>query len=271
MLDIRHLAYSHPRGIIDVCKPPGRVREQSTGTMDTLITLTWSEGVSDLEAELFVHSVNQALNWLYFRRSDVFFDPPLRVQVYGTWIIPSLVRQQPYWGTQWYIDASYDGETGRIVGPSFLELLRNEPWQKASPHLDMILVDEDLTDMPAPLARRQPHYYSLGTSYPERAAVISVHRLRSLESNALKEAALRRLVRHHLGHLLGVPPFGDTQHIQRRGLETHCTHLCVMRHAETLDQLLTLVEEEASSPWPFCPRCTSALHSTVVTHAGNWN
>ena len=111
---------------------------------------------------------NQTLNWLYFRRSDVFFDPPLVVQVYGNWVIPSLIDQSPYWGTQWYVDAAYDSEADRVVVPSYLELVRNEPWQKLSPHLDLALLDEDLTDMPAPLARRRPDYYSLGSSYPKR-------------------------------------------------------------------------------------------------------
>jgi hypothetical protein len=239
--------------------------------MDASLTLTWSEGVSDLEAEVLVRAVNQTLNWLYFRRSDVFFDPPLRVLIYGNWVIPSMIDQYPYWGTQWYIDASYDRESDRVVAPSFLELVRNEPWQKASPHLDLALLDEDLTDMPAPLARRRTDYYSLGTSYPERAAVMSVNRLRALESNQIKEQALTRLVRHHLGHLLAVPPFDDRDHVQRRGLETHCTHPCVMRHPETVEQLVAYTLEEAASSWPYCPRCTAALHSAIVLRAGNWN
>jgi hypothetical protein len=255
----------------------GRAARGSLNTIDRVrimvasITLTWSEGVSELEADVLVRAVNQTLNWLYFRRSDVFFDPPLRVHVFGNWVIPSLVDQHPYWGTQWYIDSSYDGEADRIVAPSFLELVRNEPWQKTNPHLDLALLDEDLTDMPAPLARRRRDYYSLGTSYPERAAVMSVFRLRGLESNEVKTAALWRLVRHHLGHLLAIPPFGTLEHVSRRGLETHCNNRCVMRHAETVQQLVALALEEAPDAWSFCPRCTAALHSAIVLRAGNWN
>ena len=98
-----------------------------------------------------------------------------------------------------------------------------------------------------------------------------MNRLRRLESNDVKRAALTRLVQHHLGHLLAVPPFGDREHVQRRGLEMHCTNRCVMRHAETVEQLVALAQEEASSSWPFCPRCTAGLHSAIVLRAGNWN
>ncbi len=239
--------------------------------MDSSLTLAWSEGVSDLEAEVFVQAVHQTLNWLYFRRSDAFFDPPLRVQVYGNWVIPSLVDQYPYWGTQWYIDNTYDGESDRVVAPEFLELVSNEPWQKADPHLDLALIDEDLTDMPAPLARKRADYYSLGTSYPERAAVMSVHRLRALESSDLKTVALTRLVRHHLGHLLAVPRFDEHVHVLRRGLEMHCTNRCVMRHAETLDQLVAFALEEGAQGWGFCERCTSDLHSAILRRSVNLN
>ncbi len=239
--------------------------------MESTLSLSWSAGVTSFEAEVFVQAVHQLLNWLYFRHSDAFFDPPIRVQVYGNWIIPSLVNQFPYWGAQWYVEASYDGQAGRVVAPSYLELVRNEPWQKESPHLDLALLDEDLTDMPAPLARRRADYYSLGTSYPERAAVMSVRRLRALETPEFVAAALTRLVRHHMGHLLSVPPFGDQSHVQRRGLETHCTNRCAMRHPESVEQLMSYCLEEAADPWPFCPRCTAALHSAIVLRSGNWN
>lgn len=233
--------------------------------------LSWSEGVSEPEAETLVHAVQAVLNWLYFRRFDVFFDPPVRLHVFGNWVIPSLVNRHDYWGTQWYVDTAYDPASERVLGPQYLELVRQEPWQRAEPHLDLSLIDQDLTDMPAPLARQRPGYYSLGTSYPELAAVISVHRLRAIADAPTRELALRRLVQHHLGHLLAVPGFGERQFVQRRGLEMHCVNRCVMRHAETVEQLVALALEERSLGWPFCPRCTAHLHSAIIRRAGNWN
>ncbi len=239
--------------------------------MGTSISLTWSAGVSDWEAEVFTRTVLETLHWLYFRWPDAFFEPPIRVQVYGNWIIPARVNQEPYWGSQWYVDASYDQELGRVIAPVYLELVRNEPWQQLSPHLDLALLAEDLTDFPSPLAHHRPDYYSLGASLPGQVAVMSVYRLRALVEDSGRRLALARLVRHHLGHVLAIPPFERRQQVLRRGLEMHCTNRCVMRHAETVPQLLAFAEDEAQAPWHFCAACTQALHSVVVTHAGNWN
>ncbi len=235
------------------------------------ISLTWSEGITDWEADVFTRTVHETLHWLYFRRLDAFFDPPIRVQVFGNWIIPAMVGQGPYWGSQWYVDASYDHELGCVIAPSYLELVRNEPWQRMTPHLDLALLEEDLTDFPAPLARHRPDYYSLGASFPGQAAVMSVSRLRALEDDEEQRLALARLVRHHLGHVLAIPPFERQDRTLRRGLELHCTNCCTMRHAETVEQLLAYARAEAREPWRFCPTCTEALHTVMILHGGNWN
>lgn len=239
--------------------------------MTTSISLTWSAGVTDWEAEVFTRTVHETLHWLYFRRPDAFFDAPIRVQVLGNWIIPAIVGQAPYWGTQWYVDSAYDRELGQVIAPVYLELVRNEPWQQTASHLDLALLDEDLTDFPAPLARHRPEYYALGASFPGQAAVMSVHRLRELAEQSERRMALARLVRHHLGHVLAIPPFERREQTLRRGLEMHCTNRCAMRHAETVPQLLAYAEDEARAPWHFCAACTRALHSAVIAHAGNWN
>jgi hypothetical protein len=239
--------------------------------MATAISLMWSEGVSDAEAEVFSRTVHQTLHWLYFRRPDAFFDPPIGVRSFGNWVIPAMVGRASYWGTQWYVDSAYDRDLGRVIAPVFLELVRREPWQQTDPHLDLALLDEDLTDFPAPMARHRPGHYSLGASFPGQAAVMSVYRLRELESEAQQRLALARLVRHHLGHVLAIPPFERRERVLRRGLEMHCTNPCVMRHPERAAQLLAMAEEESRLPWHFCELCTAALHSVVVAHAGSWS
>jgi hypothetical protein len=239
--------------------------------MSISLSLTWSEGVTDWEAEVFTRTVHETLHWLYFRRPDAFFDPPIRVQTFGNWVIPAMVGQSSYWGSQWYVDSAYDRELDRVIAPVYLELVRNEPWQRATPHLNLALLQEDLTDFPAPMARQRPDYYSLGASFPGQAAVMSAHRLRALAEGAQQRLALARLVRHHLGHVLAIPPFERRQQVLRRGLETHCTNHCAMRHAETVAQLLAYAEDEARLPWHFCAPCTAALHSAIVAQAGNWS
>ena len=239
--------------------------------MSISISLTWSAGVTDWESEVFSRAVHQTLHWLFFRHPDAFFDPPIRVETFGNWEIPAIAGREPHWGTQWYVDSAYDRDLGRVIAPVYLELVRRAPWQETTPHLDLALLEEDLTEFPAPLARQRRDHYCLGTSYPGQAAVMSVYRLRMLAEFTGRERALTRLVRHHLGHVLAIPPFERTERVRRRGLETHCTNRCAMRHPQTVAQLLAYIDDEKGMGWPFCPECTSALHSVIVAQAGNWN
>ena len=239
--------------------------------MPKSISITWSEGVLEQESDVLVQTIDRTLKWLYFRHPTAFFDPPLPVRVYGNWVIPALVAERPYWGTQWYVNSSYDQRVHRVIAPTFLELVRQEPWQRANPHLDLALLDQDLTDFPSPLARLRPDHYCLGTSFPGRAAVMSVHRIRNLADPAVRELALARLVRHHLGHVLGIPQFARQEQVARLGLEMHCTNRCVMRHAATVEQLAALAVEEVDRGWPFCGHCTRGLHSIIVEQTQSWN
>lgn len=239
--------------------------------MPKSISLTWSEGVTEAESELLIQTIEQVLKWLYLRHPQALLDPPFRVTAYGNWFIPALIPDKPYWGTQWYIDSSYDAQLDRVIAPTFLELLRHEPWQRQDPHLDLALLDHDLTDFPAPLARLRPDRYSLGTSFPGAMAVMSCYRVRRLADEQTRELAMARLVRHNLGHVLGVPQFTRRQHVQRLGLESHCTRRCVMRHAATVKELARLALEEGEMGWPFCEQCTQDLHSVIVRHSHVWS
>jgi hypothetical protein len=239
--------------------------------MPKSISLAWSPGVSEKESEILTETVERALMSLYLRYPEALAARPLPVRVFGNWIIPALFPDNPYWGVQWYLDASYDAQVKQVIAPTYLELVRKEPWQQLEAHYDLVLLDEDLTDFPTPLARLRPDYYSLGTSLSGIAAVFSVYHVRHLAEEHLQELALRRLVLHHLGHALGVPSFARSQQVGRRGLELHCTGSCAMRHASSLEELAGYALEEAESAWPFCALCTADLYGIVISHARDWN
>jgi hypothetical protein len=239
--------------------------------MSRFVSVTWSEGVTDPESEILTKAIDQVLKWLYLRHPEALLDPPIRVRVFGNWVIPALVPHHPYWGTQWYIDSSYNQELQRLIAPVFLELVRQEPWQRLDPHFDLALVDQDLTDFPLPLARLHSDHHSLGTSLPGTAAVMSLYRLRALADESLRDLTLARLARHHLGHVLGVPQLTRKEQVSRLGLEMHCTNVCTMRHAATIEELAELAREESEMGWPFCEACTRTLHSVIVRYAQNWS
>jgi len=234
--------------------------------MTKFISVTWSEGVREPESQVLTGTIERTLKWLYLRRPTALTDPPIRVRVFGNWVIPALVPDRPYWGTQWYIDTSFDGEVQRVIAPVFLELVRLEPWQRVDPHFDLALLDQDLTDFPSPLARLRREHYTLGSSFPGTTAVMSVNRLRRLVDGQMQTLALARLTNHHLGHVLGVPGFTRQEQVARLGLELHCTNPCVMRHAATVEELAECAREESEMGWPFCELCTCELHSIVARY-----
>lgn len=240
--------------------------------MPKWISVTWSEEVTDSESQTLTRTIAQTLTRLYLHNPVALADPPIQVRTFGNWVIPALGRDHPYWGAQWYIDASYDENVQRVIAPVFLELVRQEPWQRADPHFDLALLAQDLTDFPTPLARLRPERYTLGASFPGTAAVMSVYRLRAIAGDEPQRLALARLVRHHMGHVLGAPSLTRKEQVRRLGLEMHCTSpVCAMRHASTVDECVEMAYEEAQSGWPFCDLCTSDLHSTITRYALVWS
>jgi len=239
--------------------------------MTNSLSVNWSEGVNDQESGILTAVIDQVFRYLFLHVAPALTEPPIKVRVFGNWVIPALVPDKPYWGTQWYIEESYESDVAQVIGPTFLELVRREPWQLANPHYDLALLDDDLTDFPLPLARLRPDHYAMGTSLPGMSAVLSVYRLREIADERLCNLALGRLVRHNLGHVLGVPDPTREANKVRFGLETHCTNRCVMRHAATVDDLARLAIEEADLGWPFCAQCTSELYSVIIHHALVWN
>jgi len=239
--------------------------------MSKSISVTWSEGILKEEIEILKNTIEQVLNYLFLRRPLALKTSPLRLRVLGTQPMPSLTSNRSHEGTQWYVDSSYNPELKQVIAPLFLELVRQSPWQRINPNFNLALLDRDLTDFPSPLAQLRPDRYSLGTSYPGKTAVMSVHRVRSLSEDQVRHLAIARLVRHHLGHVLGVPTFERKENVSRLGLEMHCTNRCVMRHAANVKQLAAYAIEESEIGWQFCERCTQALNSVVIDYTYNWN
>ena len=238
--------------------------------MATFVSLTWSEATAQAHSEVFVQTVNDVLQWLLLRHPGQAGHGALDVRIFGPWVIPGLMPDQPYWGTQWYVDRAFDAESGSIIAPLFLELVRHEPWQQSDPHYDLALVAESMTAYHPRLMPAETQGRCLSASIPGLAAVISTAPLVDLPP-PLAEAALARLVRHSLGHALELPSPDRTKDVERHGAERHCTNRCVMRHAENVAALISLTRDEQRLGWPYCEACTTDLHSVMVKHGHEWN
>lgn len=229
------------------------------------VSIMWSEGVDPKEAEIAITMIYQLLQIIHQNTRKLGFAlPPTALRPFGTWVIPTLPEGSPYSSTGWYLDSSYRSELNQIDAPAFLELVRNEPWQRKTPHYDIALIDTDLTDTIERTTGEGYSRYSLSSILPGVASVISVKRLHEIADEEQRLLALRRLVVHTFGHLMEVPQHNRTSDVCFEYGELHCTNRCVMRHAATVSEIITLAEEEVESNTLFCSSCHKGLLATAV-------
>ena len=227
------------------------------------VSIMWAEGVTEAEARTVVSTVRDLLKAIYdiCLKAGVLLGPTA-IRPFGTWVIPSMPPGDPYSGTHWYIDTAYDRALGQVVAPRFLELVRNEPWQRANPHFDVAVLDRDLAD-PARQGVGETHFV-LSSALPGTAAVISVHRLREeVPDQRRRLRALKRLVVHNFGHVLEVP--SERGHaVETTDGDRHCTNLCVMRRADSVDSLLSAADEEDAADVLLCRDCRDDVLRSVM-------
>ena len=224
--------------------------------------MMWSQDVRDIEAGVAVHIVEELISGLYRRHWPLgLVSPPVGLRAFGTWVLEGVAEGSPYWGAQWYIEQSTEPSVEKIVGSRFLSLVKAEPWQQADPHYDLALVAQDLIASDDALASA-PDSFVLGATVPGLAAVVSVYRLRKILGIHEWQLALRRLVLHFFGHVIGLPggtyATDDAPH--------HCSNVCVMREAPDTRELVRLATEEEGAEVAFCQDCSERLKSIITGH-----
>jgi hypothetical protein len=220
------------------------------------ISLTWTDEIDDDEAIVFVGTVQKAIQiaWEQLPREGTLVPPP-ELRPFGNWVLENADPEMDYASFQWYLDSAIDRETGSLRTDRFLELVLREPWQQRAPHYDLSLVHMPLQD-------GQGHFIS-GLAVRGRAAILSVHCLRSLQDNWLALIVLRRLTMHYVGQMLAVP-IPDV-----RGT-MDCQAVCVMRPADTLARLIAYSEQEINAGTSYCEQCRLEMGQRLVgSHFGN--
>ena len=228
------------------------------------VSIMWTQGVDTAEAQLVITAVRDFLRQVYSVGHQAGLAlTPTTIRPFGTWYIPSQPEGTPYWGTHWYIDNSFDPSRQQVVGTRFLELVREEPWQKSNPHLDVAVIDRDLVDK-VPRAAETEVEFALGATVPELATVLSVYRLRGLVRPEQRERALRRLVFHQFGEMIGLPSRSRRAGVEIIGDRRHCTNRCVMRRSDTVEQLVLAAEQEQGDRIALCEQCQHDLIEITV-------
>lgn len=201
------------------------------------IHICWDSDLTGIEAEAVIEGINEIA--LVAKR---------QVRVFGSnsWF------NGDYYSANWYVNNSRR-RGSQVNAADMLNLLHLEPWQE-QPHIDLLVTSKDL------YSSNHNLNYVFGMAYPEwNVAVQSIFRFRQagLRGNELK-LNIRRVVRHEVGHLLGMAAESRVNTVESCG--SHCANpVCTMRQGLSVAawQILTKMENKAGIL--FCPDCLSDL------------
>lgn len=181
-----------------------------------------------------------------------------QIRPFGDWVILMMPRGSAYSSVDWYLGRSRTVDGARIDGLAYLRLVEMEPWQSSTPHFDVALVGQDLSD---------GHGQSvLALARAGLAAVASVHQLRRYGGEEERIVRLSSLVAHSLGRALGIPLADRAAgSLMRAGQDVFCTNECAMRAAASPDDLAAF-DAETAEQWGFyCEACQRDAEAVIVS------
>jgi len=228
----------------------------------TFISLTWTEGISDGEAKVLIHTVAEVVTRMD-KRVGLWFQSQAvpSVRLFGDWVILMMPRGSAYSSVDWYLDRCHSVDSQCIDGPAYLRLVELEPWQSSTPHFDVALIDQDVTDAEGQSV--------LNLALPGLATVASAYYVRRLGSEEARVLGLRHLVAHALGRTLGIPLPTRSTHVAVHGDDLYCANRCAMRPCIHLHDLLEYGMEGAGQPSLYCDACERDLEAVLIgSHYG---
>lgn len=171
-----------------------------------------------------------------------------------------------YSSPDWYIEQAYRNQRLRRnagFGPQVdvgqvMQLFYKEPWQ-VYPHWEVFIVNHDLND-----TDRNGNYlnFVFGATDTEFAASVqSVTRLMaSVQNEPLRLSMTRRLLRHEVGHMFGLP---NRRYNIEQSLGAHCANnICTMRQGLSIEEWADLTVSEERQGTHFCNDCVADLGRT---------
>ncbi len=170
--------------------------------------------------------------------------------------------QGAYSSPEWYIEETLrkqglkkDAGYGQQISASnIMNLFYQEPWQE-KPHWEVFVVNRDLTDWEGN-GWLNFVFGSTDTIFP--ASVQSITRLMAeIPAEDLRNATIRRLLRHEAGHVFGLPHSNRPNTEEKLGL--HCKNVCTMRQGISIPEWQKLSIEESKKGVHFCADCKKDL------------
>jgi predicted Zn-dependent protease len=169
-----------------------------------------------------------------------------------------------YANPNWYVEEAYRKQPLRRdvgYGPQIdveevERLFTDDPLQE-EPHWKVMVTGVDLN------ARAGDDYINFvygATDVRFPSSVQSVRRfMEEIPEGVLRDAVIRRLLRHEVGHMFGLP-LREENTVEMLG--PHCTNPCTMRQGMSMPEWANLTVEEHNNGIHFCEDCTADLDAT---------
>ena len=159
-------------------------------------------------------------------------------------------RLLPWQSVDWYIEQTRKGSRfGQLHVARLLELLYNEPWQKAEAHYDIVVTCSDLYD--------DGCNFVIGAAVEGLGTVISVKRFLELDPAAQRECIVTETM-HEVGHVFGLVPKTRTENVSH-SLGLHCDNMCTMRQGLNVPRDWINITNDRLAGHVFCKTCESDL------------
>jgi len=232
--------------IIRVRHDPEKARRAEL-RRDYLVPLyvMWSSDVPQPEAQAALHGVIDAVNASGQRREIVALGSRRWSEgafSSADWYVQEAARRQR--------EVRNLGHGRQINVNNLTHQLYEEPWQE-NPHWEVAIVNTDLY--------ADGTNFVFGVTQPDFAASVqSVRRLiDSVPAGELRAAMVRRLLRHEVGHMFGLPSWNRRNTEEKLG--THCTNVCTMRQGMSIPEWAQLTQQETRNNVHFCGDCHNDL------------
>ena len=247
------------RGRIRIVETPeGRVRRLELNRRQEIrsnylvpLYVMWTPDVPEREAQAGLMGVVDAVRASGQDRQVVNFGSrTFSNGPYGSpeWYVAEAKRRQGFQRDRGYGD--------QIVASNMVGLFTEEPWQE-QPHWEVSIVNTDLTDY----GQNGLLNFVFGVTRPDFAASVqSVTRLiHEVPPGPLREAMVRRLLRHEVGHMFGLT--GRSYNVEEK-LGRHCTNICTMRQGMSVPEWGALTAQELEKGIHFCNDCMHELEQS---------
>lgn len=168
-----------------------------------------------------------------------------------------------YSSPDWYVEEAERRQTlRRDVGfgqqvdvEEVGRLFAQEPFQE-KPHWEVFVVNRDLNTRGSDGKYINFVFGSTDMLFP--SSVQSIRRLMAaVPAGDLRSAMVRRLLRHEVGHMFGLPSINRPNTKQLLG--THCTNVCTMRQGMSTQEWAAETVEESRKGVHFCGDCRADL------------